>query len=153
MNRTSSALQVKRRPDKWVTDISAASFRAVRIARLWATGRAYVPTCRLKRTESGVRSWHTSPARAWAWTLVESTGAGNSYAAVGFDCDSREAVERAAASCMGAEGGPDSERPRFTDGDLTFSDFLSARSAGSPWRAGAGEATPLPGAGGRVLTW
>ena len=26
---------------------------------------------------------------------------GNSYAALGFDCDSREAVERAAASCMG----------------------------------------------------
>ena len=55
-----------------------------------------------KRTESGVRSWRTSPARAWAWPLVEWARTGNSYAAIGFDCDSREAVERAAASCMGA---------------------------------------------------
>ena len=55
-----------------------------------------------KRTELGVRSWRTSPARAWAWPLVEWNRTGNSYAALGFDCDSREAVERAAASCMGA---------------------------------------------------
>ena len=55
-----------------------------------------------KRTESGVRSWRTSPAAAWAWPLVEWPRTGNSYAALGFDCDSREAVERAAASCMGA---------------------------------------------------
>ena len=49
-----------------------------------------------------VRSWRTSPARAWHWPLVEWSRTGNSYAALGFDCDSREAVERAAASCMGA---------------------------------------------------
>ena len=55
-----------------------------------------------KRTVAGVRSWRTSPARAWAWPLVEWVRTGNSYAALGFDCDSREAVERAAASCMGA---------------------------------------------------
>ena len=55
-----------------------------------------------KRTESGVRSWRTTPPRAWAWPLVEWSRTGNSYAALGFDCDSREAVERAAASCMGA---------------------------------------------------
>ena len=55
-----------------------------------------------KRTESGVRSWRTSPARAWINPLVEWSRTGNSYAALGFDCDSREAVERAAASCMGA---------------------------------------------------
>ena len=54
-----------------------------------------------KRTESGVRSWRTSPARAWPWPMVEWTRTGNSYAAIGFDCDSRDAVERAAASCMG----------------------------------------------------
>ena len=54
------------------------------------------------RTEAGVRSWRTSPARAWAWPLVEWNRTGNSYAAIGFDCDSREAVEQAAASCMGA---------------------------------------------------
>ena len=55
-----------------------------------------------KRTESGVRSWRTTPARAWAWPLVEWSRTGNSYAALGFDCDSREAVERAAAACMAA---------------------------------------------------
>ena len=55
-----------------------------------------------KRTKSGVRSWRTSPDRAWAFPLVEWVRTGNSFAAVGFDCDSREAVERAAASCMGA---------------------------------------------------
>ena len=54
------------------------------------------------RTPQGVRAWRTSPARAWAWPLVEWSRTGNSYAALGFDCDSREAVERAAASCMGA---------------------------------------------------
>ena len=54
-----------------------------------------------RRTGDGVRSWRTSPARAWQWPLVEWSRTGNSYAALGFDCDSREAVERAAASCMG----------------------------------------------------
>ena len=49
-----------------------------------------------------MRSWRTSPARAWAYPLVEWSRTGNSYAALGFDCDSREAVERAATSCMGS---------------------------------------------------
>ena len=69
-----------------------------------------------KRTESGVRSWRTSPARAWAWPLVEWSRTGNSYAAIGFDCDSREAVELAAASCMGA-------------GDLPTPNVYAARTA------------------------
>ena len=56
-----------------------------------------------KRTPMGrVFSWRTAPARAWAWPLVEWSRTGNSFAALGFDCDTREAVERAAASCMGA---------------------------------------------------
>ena len=55
-----------------------------------------------RRTGDGVRSWRTSPALAWQWPLVEWSRTGNSYAALGFDCDSRDAVERAAASCMGA---------------------------------------------------
>ena len=54
-----------------------------------------------KRTAAGVRSWRTTPARAWVNQLVEWSRTGTSYAAIGFDCDSREAVERAAASCMG----------------------------------------------------
>ena len=55
-----------------------------------------------KRTSlGGIRSWRTSPARAWAWPLVEFSRTGNSYATLSFDCDSRESVERAAAACMG----------------------------------------------------
>ena len=56
-----------------------------------------------KRTPMGrVFSWRTAPARAWAWPLVEWSRTGNSFAALAFDCDTREAVERAAESCMGA---------------------------------------------------
>ena len=55
-----------------------------------------------RRTGDGVRSWRTSPGLAWQWPLVEWTRTGNSYAALGFDCDSRDAVHRAAASCVGA---------------------------------------------------
>ena len=101
MNRTSSALQVKPPPDKLVPTYQPLLFAP---SELRACGLRDAHTSPLvgKRTESGVRSWRTSPARAWAWPLVEWTRAGNSYAAVGFDCDSREAVERAAASCMGA---------------------------------------------------
>ena len=69
-----------------------------------------------KRTVAGVRSWRTSPARAWALPLVEWSRTGNSYAAIGFDCDSREAVERASASCMGA-------------GDLPTPNVYATRSA------------------------
>ena len=55
-----------------------------------------------RRTGDGVRSWRTSPVLAWQEPLLEWTRSGNSYAALGFDCDSRDAVERAAAACMGA---------------------------------------------------
>ena len=68
------------------------------------------------RTPQGVRAWRTSPAQAWAWPLVEWSRTGNSYAALGFDCDSRAAVERAAASCMGA-------------GDLPTPNVYAARTA------------------------
>ena len=55
------------------------------------------------RTPQGVRSWRMAASpETWAWPLVEWSRTGNTYAALGFDCDSREAVERAAASCMGA---------------------------------------------------
>ena len=56
-----------------------------------------------KRTADGIESWRMPAGeRAWSWPLIEWTRAGSSYAAIGFDCDSREAVERVAASCMGA---------------------------------------------------
>ena len=48
--------------------------------------------------------------------LVEWSRTGNSYAALGFDCDSRDSVERAAASCMGA-------------GDLPTPNVYAARTA------------------------
>ena len=55
------------------------------------------------RTENGVRSWRMAASpETWNYQLVEWSRTGNSYAALGFDCDSREAVERAAAACMGA---------------------------------------------------
>ena len=55
------------------------------------------------RTPDGVRS-RRMPAgeRAWEHQLIEWSRTGNSYAALGFDCDSRESVERAAACCMGS---------------------------------------------------
>ena len=55
------------------------------------------------RTAEGVRSWRMAASpQTWAYPLVEWSRTGNSFAALGFDCDTREAVERAAASCMGA---------------------------------------------------
>ena len=49
------------------------------------------------RTEDGVRSWRTSPAMAWEHPLVEWARTANSYAALVFDCDSRESQEIACA--------------------------------------------------------
>ena len=54
------------------------------------------------RTDDGVRSWRTSPFRAWHWPLVEWARTGNSYAALVLDCDTRESVELAAACAVDA---------------------------------------------------
>ena len=55
------------------------------------------------RTAEGVRSWRmpASP-QTWGYPLVEWSRTGNSYAPLGFDCDSREAVELGAACAMGS---------------------------------------------------
>ena len=100
-DRTSSSLQSKYQPDKLVSTYQPLLFAP---SELLACGLSDAHTRPLvgKRTQEGVRSWRTSPARAWVNPLVEWPRTGNSYAALGFDCDSREAVERAAASCMGA---------------------------------------------------
>ena len=45
------------------------------------------------RTADGVRSWRTSPATAWSHPLVEWARTANSYAALVFDCDTRESRE------------------------------------------------------------
>ena len=54
------------------------------------------------RTLDGIRSWRSSPDRAWHQPLVEWGRAGSSYAALVLDCDSRESIERVASSSMGA---------------------------------------------------
>ncbi len=69
------------------------------------------------RTPQGVRSWRMAASpETWNYQLVEWSRTGNSYAALGFDCDSLEAVERAAASCMGA-------------GDLPTPNIYASRTA------------------------
>ena len=105
------------------------------------------------RTAEGVRSWRmpASP-QTWGYPLVEWSRTGNSYAALGFDCDSREAVELGGGVCDGLGGSSDSECLRDTQGERTRASLLSARSSGSPWRPGAGEATRLPCAGWRSST-
>ena len=56
-----------------------------------------------RRSPDGIESWRVPASeRAWSWPLIEWTRAGSSFAGVGFDCDSREAVERAAACAMSA---------------------------------------------------
>ena len=61
------------------------------------------PLVGIRTPEGDVRSWRMAASpETWNYQLVEWSRTGNSYAALGFDCDSREAVERAAASCMGA---------------------------------------------------
>ena len=54
------------------------------------------------RTPAGVRSWRSTPDRAWGHPLVEWGRAGSSYAALILDVDDREAVERIHAAAMGA---------------------------------------------------
>ena len=55
------------------------------------------------RDEGGVKSKRlpASP-QVWQHQLVEWSRTSNSYAALGFDCDSRESIEKAAACCVGA---------------------------------------------------
>ena len=54
------------------------------------------------RTAAGVRSWRSTPARAWTHPLVQWGQAGSSYAALVLDVDAREAVELTHACSMGA---------------------------------------------------
>ena len=49
-----------------------------------------------------MRSWRSTPDRAWGNPLVEWGRAGSSYAALILDVDDREAVERVHAAAMGA---------------------------------------------------
>ena len=42
-----------------------------------------------KRTRAGIRSWRTSPDRAWVHELIEIENAGSSFATITLDCDDR----------------------------------------------------------------
>ena len=63
-----------------------------------------------ERTAAGVRSWRTSPEKAWAQTLIELARTANSYCSIVFDCDSRESIELA---CAVQAGYGDLPRPNF----------------------------------------
>ena len=60
------------------------------------------PLVGCRRDDGDIRSWRTSPARAWLQPLVEWGRAGSSYAALVLDCDSRDSIERTHAAAMGA---------------------------------------------------
>ena len=54
-----------------------------------------------KRADGSLRSWRTSPDRAWGYPLLEWGRTATSTAALILDCDSREAIERGFAVTMG----------------------------------------------------
>ena len=69
-----------------------------------------------ERTAAGVRSWRTSPEKAWEHTLIELARTANSYCSVVLDCDSRESIELACAVQAGY-------------GDLPLPNFAARREA------------------------
>ena len=54
-----------------------------------------------KRADGSMRSWRTSPEKAWGYPLLEWGRTVTSTAALILDCDSREAIERGFAVTMG----------------------------------------------------
>ena len=52
--------------------------------------------------DDSIRSWRTSPERAWGYPLVEWTRTGNSYTAIALDIDTRMALELLAGASMGS---------------------------------------------------
>ena len=52
--------------------------------------------------DDSIRSWRTSPPRAWLHPLVEWTRTGCSYVALAFDLDDRIALEHVAAANIGS---------------------------------------------------
>ena len=84
------------------------------------------PLVGTRTPQSGVRSWRMAASpETWAWPLVEWSRTGNTYAALGFDCDSRDAVERAAAYCMGGGDLPTPNVVATTDGERPRASLLS----------------------------
>ncbi len=54
-----------------------------------------------RRQDDTIRSWRTSPARAWIQPLVEWSRTPNSIVALAYDVDGREAVERLGTANLG----------------------------------------------------
>ena len=59
-----------------------------------------------RRHDDSIRSWRTSPARAWFEPLVEWARTPNSIVALAYDVDGREAVEHLAEANMGGARTP-----------------------------------------------
>ena len=57
-----------------------------------------------RREDDSIRSWRTSPARAWIQPLVEWARTPTSIVALAYDVDDREAVEALAGANLGAAG-------------------------------------------------
>lgn len=57
-------------------------------------------------TDDRVRSWRTSPARAWVQPLVEWARTPLSFVALAFDLDAPEAIERLGSASMGSRAIP-----------------------------------------------
>ena len=64
------------------------------------------PLVGCRRHDDSVRSWRTSPARAWIQPLVEWTRTPNSIVALAYDVDGREAIERLAMTSLGCADTP-----------------------------------------------
>ena len=60
------------------------------------------PLVGVRLPDDTIRSWRTSPGRAWKHPLVEWARTGNSFAALAFDVDDHVALERLACANMGA---------------------------------------------------
>ena len=59
------------------------------------------PLVGVRLDDDTIRTWRTSPARAWKRPLVEWARTGNSFAALAFDVDDSLALERLAEANMG----------------------------------------------------
>ena len=94
-----------------------------------------------ERHAGGIRSWRESPATAWDKELIELSRTATSYAGLVFDCDSRQSVELAAASCVGCGPIPP---PNFASERRASGHFHVGYFLGKPVHRGeAARARPL----------
>ena len=84
-----------------------------------------------ERTQYGIRSWNTSPEKAWSYPLVEWPRTANSYCSVVLDCDSRESRELAVSLV------------EVGDIDLPLPNIVALRSASQHLQLGWNLRTPV----------